>query len=211
MANTGRTKSEKRREERRRTILTAAMDLFTHLGYEKTTMQQVVKKAGTSIGNCYFYFPNKEALLHALVEELIHNVWAEVEELIDEGATNVMELALATNTLLRKLLHTKMYLLFFKGSTKARLAVMGYYRNVLRKFFELNPSLIEGLNPDFAAIAWEGCTLILFDHIPNQQLETMEEKVIPFLIRWNLRAINCESKEIELAMDRLGYRTDNTL
>ncbi|MCP4298457.1 MAG: TetR/AcrR family transcriptional regulator, partial [Proteobacteria bacterium] len=122
MVITGRSKSKKRREDRRKTILVAAMGLFTHFGYEKTTMQQVVEAAGTSIGNCYFYFPNKEALLHALVEELIQNVWVEVEDLIDEGATNVMELAIATNTLLRKLLDTKMYLLFFKGSTKARLA-----------------------------------------------------------------------------------------
>ncbi|MCP4295238.1 MAG: hypothetical protein GY786_06495, partial [Proteobacteria bacterium] len=75
----------------------------------------------------------------------------------------------------------------------------------LRKYFELNPSLIGGLDPDLAAIAWEGCTLILFDHIPNQKLETMEEQVIPFLIRWNLRAINCKSIEIEKAMEKLGY------
>src|SRR5688500_20157548 len=49
-------------------LLRAAAKLFASQGYEATTMQDIVKEAHTSIGNAYFYFPNKEALMWALVE-----------------------------------------------------------------------------------------------------------------------------------------------
>lgn len=205
MDTENQSRSALKRKARREEILAAAKELFSHLGYEKTTMKQVVQKAGTSIGNCYFYFPNKEALLHALVEDLIHTVWDEVDEMIEVDSSSVMQLAVTTHILLKKLLDTKMYLLFFKGTTKARLSVMGYYRNALLKFFERNPSLIDGMDPDFAAIAWEGATMILFDHIPNQQLENQEDKILPFLIEWCLRAIKCSEDEISKVIKELGY------
>lgn len=62
-------RSAKIRLESRTRILAAARKLFAQKGYEATTMQQVVREAGTSIGNAYFYFENKEGLVKALVEE----------------------------------------------------------------------------------------------------------------------------------------------
>ena len=51
-------------------ILNAARELFSGQGYQATTLRQVVDRADTSIGNFYFYFTDKEALLRALVEEI---------------------------------------------------------------------------------------------------------------------------------------------
>src|SRR5258708_25765530 len=58
-----------RREAMRARIMTSASALFAIQGYQATTLRQVVEQAGTSIGNCFFYFVNKEALLGPLVAE----------------------------------------------------------------------------------------------------------------------------------------------
>ncbi len=50
-------------------ILKTASQLFAQKGYRKTTLNDIVKKAGTSIGNCYFYYKNKEAILSEIIEK----------------------------------------------------------------------------------------------------------------------------------------------
>ena len=69
-------KMQKRVADRRRSIIEAAGRLFAENGYESTTMQQIVKEAGTSIGNMYFYFPNKEELMKSMIEELCEEIWS---------------------------------------------------------------------------------------------------------------------------------------
>lgn len=52
-----------RGEQTRRAIVEAALRLFSELGYEKTTMRAIARTAGVSVGNAYYYFPSKEALV----------------------------------------------------------------------------------------------------------------------------------------------------
>jgi AcrR family transcriptional regulator len=61
-------RAEAVRAAAQRRILRAAGKLFMAKGYDATTMQDIVREADTSIGNAYFYFANKEALMRALVE-----------------------------------------------------------------------------------------------------------------------------------------------
>ena len=63
--------AEKRREESRRTILNAAIDLFFTKGYEKTTTRDIIVKAGILNGSLYNRFRNKEDILYTIVEEAI--------------------------------------------------------------------------------------------------------------------------------------------
>ncbi|WP_054569520.1 TetR/AcrR family transcriptional regulator [Frankia sp. R43] len=59
-------------ERSRRTveaILEAAAQLLATKGYRATTTNHVAERAGVSIGSLYQYFPNKDALVAALVEE----------------------------------------------------------------------------------------------------------------------------------------------
>src|SRR3954464_8397526 len=74
-------RSDEVRARARTRILAAPRALLTHDGYEATTMQQIVARAGTSIGNAYFYFPNKERLLAELVEQRTRETWDASEEL----------------------------------------------------------------------------------------------------------------------------------
>jgi AcrR family transcriptional regulator len=57
-----------RAEATRRTIIDAAVELFGTVGYGDTDMTDVVERAKTSGGTCYYYFPNKSSLAHAIIE-----------------------------------------------------------------------------------------------------------------------------------------------
>jgi AcrR family transcriptional regulator len=52
-------------EETRRRILDAALELLRERGYEKATMRAIAGRAGVSVGNAYYYFASKEALVQA--------------------------------------------------------------------------------------------------------------------------------------------------
>lgn len=52
-------------EQTRALILNSALDLLQERGYEKTTMREIARKAGVSLGNAYHYFDTKEHLIQA--------------------------------------------------------------------------------------------------------------------------------------------------
>src|ERR687894_3276590 len=61
----GRTLTPKARRTRGR-ILEAALELFAEKGYEATTMRDVAREAGASLGLAYRYFASKEEFALAL-------------------------------------------------------------------------------------------------------------------------------------------------
>lgn len=50
----------------RQVIMDAAWDLFYEKGYENTTINDIIKRAGTSKGGFYYYFKAKDELLNSL-------------------------------------------------------------------------------------------------------------------------------------------------
>lgn len=59
---------EKKSEATRRHLLDRALVLFRERGVEATTMRDIAKAAGLSLGAAYYYFPSKEALVFAYYE-----------------------------------------------------------------------------------------------------------------------------------------------
>jgi AcrR family transcriptional regulator len=57
-------------------ILEAAALLFAGVGYEAATTNAIAAKANTSIGSLYQFFPNKEAILHALATRYLEQLRA---------------------------------------------------------------------------------------------------------------------------------------
>src|SRR5262245_30675417 len=53
----------------RASIVAAAAALFSEVGFETTTMAAVAQRAGSSIGNVYKYFANKEDLFAAVLPD----------------------------------------------------------------------------------------------------------------------------------------------
>jgi AcrR family transcriptional regulator len=90
-----RLPDEKKRDATRRHLVERALALFQERGVEGTTMRDIAKAAGMSLGAAYYYFPSKEALVFAFYEDN----QAEVERL---------ELAGSLRDQLGALLHAKL-------------------------------------------------------------------------------------------------------
>jgi AcrR family transcriptional regulator len=54
----------------RQRLYTTAIQMIAARGYEATTLRDVAKKAGVSVGLLYRYFPSKQAVVIALYDEL---------------------------------------------------------------------------------------------------------------------------------------------
>ncbi|WSY16191.1 TetR family transcriptional regulator [Embleya sp. NBC_00896] len=58
-------------------ILETAMRLFRERGYDKTTMRAIASEAGVSVGNAYYYFDSKAALITGFYDRMTHEHAAE--------------------------------------------------------------------------------------------------------------------------------------
>ncbi|MFD1739220.1 TetR/AcrR family transcriptional regulator [Bacillus salitolerans] len=75
--------SKEHREQRRANIIKAATNLFIDQGYERTTMEHVMDAAKISKGGLYQYFSNKENLFETILEEDLHRVVSETEQILE--------------------------------------------------------------------------------------------------------------------------------
>lgn len=57
--------------ETRSRVQKAAVKLFVRDGYRATTMRAIAAESGLSLGNAYYYFPSKEALVSELARGLV--------------------------------------------------------------------------------------------------------------------------------------------
>ncbi|MCB9640041.1 MAG: TetR/AcrR family transcriptional regulator [Myxococcales bacterium] len=75
---------QRRAQETVEALLTATAQLLDEEGYEQLSTNQIARRAGVSIGSLYQYYPNKEALVFALVERLAEQQYAVVKETFAE-------------------------------------------------------------------------------------------------------------------------------
>lgn len=66
--------SQARGKERVRVILTASLELFRRHGLERVTTNDIVQQAGIPVGSLYRYYPNKDAIIAALVELYVDDI-----------------------------------------------------------------------------------------------------------------------------------------
>lgn len=107
---TKRHPNPERAEARRQQVLTAAADCFRRKGYHSASMAEISKTAGMSPGHIYNYFVSKDAIIEAIIEqqmvemfEIFASLQARPGVLIDvmiagasEGVCNKLDPALAS-------------------------------------------------------------------------------------------------------------------
>lgn len=106
----------KKQVERKDQILTAAVKLFSTLGYEKTTVDQIAEEAGLSKGAIYWYFKSKLEILFAITDreiasnqqKVVQSTWykygAEAFWKVHKDVCVQFEENQDTNTILRQLI-----------------------------------------------------------------------------------------------------------
>jgi len=73
---------EEKKVEQRRAILNEAVALFRRRGYERTRVQDIIKRLRISEATFFNYFPTKDALLNAFAEEQLDETAANLKILL---------------------------------------------------------------------------------------------------------------------------------
>jgi AcrR family transcriptional regulator len=72
----------RRKAQRPSEIVSAALQLFVERGFSATRLDDVAKHSGISKGTLYLYFDSKEALLRAVVRELVLPELQKAEQIV---------------------------------------------------------------------------------------------------------------------------------
>ena len=71
----------KEHDERRNEIITAAEEFFLTKGFNKTTINDILKRIGIAKGTFYHYFVSKEEVLDAVIDQIIDQEILQVKEI----------------------------------------------------------------------------------------------------------------------------------
>lgn len=74
-------------EDRKAEILQAFKRLVSRFGLDKTTMQDIAKEAGVSVGVIYKDYANKEELIDAYADLVIKRFVVEYQKLVDKSSS----------------------------------------------------------------------------------------------------------------------------
>jgi AcrR family transcriptional regulator len=80
-----RARKQEDKEARRRQLLDAALELYRATSYAEVKMADVAERARLAKGTVFIYFPTKEALFLALLEEQLFAWFARLEETLARG------------------------------------------------------------------------------------------------------------------------------
>ena len=80
-----RTKEEA--EKTRARILASALALFAKKGYDRTTFNDIAARLKLTKGAVYWHFESKQALLTALLDEMLEKFRRQIMELLPEGSS----------------------------------------------------------------------------------------------------------------------------
>ena len=76
---------------RRSELIACAQQLFFTNGYEKTSVSDIIAEVGVAKGTFYYYFDSKQAILEAMIDELLDQSMAILQEIVADE-TKVREL-----------------------------------------------------------------------------------------------------------------------
>jgi len=73
---------ERRKEQKKNSILQASLDLFMKYGIQKVSVSEIAKEANVSQVTIYNYFGSKDDLIQEVILFYVDQVWEEYEELL---------------------------------------------------------------------------------------------------------------------------------
>jgi len=143
-------KREQNKLANRDAILRAALKTFHDHGYDAVTIRDVIRATTLAAGTFYNYFPDKESLFKALIEERIPALTARLSQVRRSAHTLEQFLLDAYNTIFGEILeHPDFYAMMFRNEPVVRGFyndnVMGVSMRALRS--DLGDAIRRGLLP----------------------------------------------------------------
>ncbi|MCA9607454.1 MAG: TetR/AcrR family transcriptional regulator [Myxococcales bacterium] len=85
-------RAQEKRARRRKTILDAALRVFSDKGYHQTRIADIIEEASIARGTFYLYFDSKTAIFHELLEDVLRRIGESVAGVdLEPGALPVRE------------------------------------------------------------------------------------------------------------------------
>ena len=81
-----------KRGETREVILKAATRVFFDNGFEKTSVKMILDEAGIVTGSFYHFFPSKEALFEAVVDEFLKGYTLRVKTILEDDTLDIEQI-----------------------------------------------------------------------------------------------------------------------
>lgn len=154
--------------EKHTLILNAAASLFAKYGYKKTTVDEIVAKAGISKGLFYHYYPNKKQL-YLYIYDLYTNAFSQsVKKEVDTGNTDFFERLKQVSHLRIAFIHQYpdlwnfLYTAYYEQDPQVADEIKEKNRQLIEESYSGTASNIdwsklrEGISPDTAlnAVTW---------------------------------------------------------
>lgn len=76
---------------RKAELVATAQALFFERGYDRTSVDQIIARAGVSKGAFYYYFPSKEAVFEAVAERLADITIKQIPDVIGDDTLSAFE------------------------------------------------------------------------------------------------------------------------
>jgi AcrR family transcriptional regulator len=76
-----------KQEEKYRRIIEASIEIIATKGLDKTSISDIVKRAGIAQGTFYLYFSSKNALIPAIAEHLLQQLFDKIRERTKESSS----------------------------------------------------------------------------------------------------------------------------
>jgi AcrR family transcriptional regulator len=187
--------SDKARSTRKR-ILDAAIKVFSSKGYHETKVDDIVEVSDTSKGAVYFYFPGKQQIFLALIDEFADLLYGRLEKAIAEEADGVQRLDQALRACLDTFGHyrglAKIFLIQAMGLGAAfeekRLEIHERFAMLIKTHLDeaVQAGEISPLDTEVAAYAWMGAineVVIRWVYTGQPEPERVVATMRPMLLR----------------------------
>jgi len=213
--------SEKRKEETREKIISAACELFSKYGYHNTQVMDIVKAVGMSAGTFYNHYKDKRDIFEQITMEGLESLRVTVRLLRDP--IDIWNPEVRAKTLLETFnavfdyvdSNPQQLLMILRGSfgvdTDLDVSVWRYFQGFAKDVGEdlerwIDEGVIEGIDPMLFGTAAIGMSLQLI-HTYLMEKKYKREEIIANLIRMILAMFEAYlTEEGRKALEALGTR-----
>ena len=133
-------KVENKKKQKKDALLNAAFDIFTSIGINKTSISDIVQKAGVAKGTFYLYFADKHDLRNKLIAHKANKIFEKAETALNKtGITEFDDrMIFFIDNILDQLTENKSLLNFISKNLS-----WGIFKNVIRQNVDKKNSGLE--------------------------------------------------------------------